>query len=248
MGPARMSSVIASVRVPSEFGPLSRTWSLAAHELRTPVSVISGYLRMLLQDQAGPLTEQQRRMLEGAASSCTRIATLLAEMSDLEKFDAGDVVVPDTPVDLAAVVTELPDHMHEGDDRGVRLEVRTSSPVSVQGDRVRLTAALRVLVLAALRAHSGPGVIVVECDAAPDTAPGWAIVTIGDEAIDRAALSAVHADHAPFDEWPGGLGLGLSVARRVIEAHGGSVWSTPAGTRPAGSACRLPLSTQRMIM
>ncbi len=243
-----MSSVIASERVPSEFGPLSRTWSLAAHELRTPVSVISGYLRMLLQDQAGPLTEQQRRILEGAASSCTRIAMLLAEMSELEKFESGDVVVPDTPVDLASLVADVSGRLHEGDDRGVRLEVRTASPVTVQGDPVRLTAALHVLVLAALRAHSGPGVVVVECGAAPDTAPGWAIVTIGDEAIDRAALSAVHAAQAPFDEWPGGLGLGLSVARRVIEAHGGSVWSTPPGARPAGSAFRLPLTTQRMIM
>ena len=43
---------------------LPRVMSLAVHELRTPVTVVGGYLRMLLREQAGPLTERQRKMLE----------------------------------------------------------------------------------------------------------------------------------------------------------------------------------------
>ena len=93
--------MIASERVASATYPLTRIWSLTVHELRTPVSVIAGYLRMLLQDQAGPLTDSQRRILEGAASSCACIATLMAEMSELETLEAGDVIVPNVPCDLA---------------------------------------------------------------------------------------------------------------------------------------------------
>jgi signal transduction histidine kinase len=53
--------------------PFARTLSLTVHELRTPVTVVSGYLRMLLKEQGGPLTEKQRKMLEEAERSCGRI-------------------------------------------------------------------------------------------------------------------------------------------------------------------------------
>ena len=56
----------------AELNLFPRVMSLAVHELRTPVTVVSGYLRMLLRDQAGPLTDKQRKMVEEADRSCTR--------------------------------------------------------------------------------------------------------------------------------------------------------------------------------
>ena len=50
-----------------------RLLSLTVHEFRTPMTVVAGYLRMLLKDRAGPITEQQRRLLEEAEKSCTRL-------------------------------------------------------------------------------------------------------------------------------------------------------------------------------
>ena len=67
-----------------ERGLFSQAMSLAVHELRTPVTVVTGYLRMVLRDQAGPLTEKQRKMLEEADKSCVRIGALVSEMSELE--------------------------------------------------------------------------------------------------------------------------------------------------------------------
>ncbi len=71
---------------------LPRLLSLAVHEFRTPVTVVAGYLRMLLREQGGPLTDKQRKMLEEADRSCTRLGALVAEMSDLGKLESGDAL------------------------------------------------------------------------------------------------------------------------------------------------------------
>lgn len=225
-----------------ELTVLPRALSLAVHELRTPITVAAGYVRMMLREQAGPITDKQRKMLEEVDKSCARIGALIAEMSELGKLEAGEVTVSSVPFDLAALIASLASTMHEGEDRGVRLDVRATSPVMVAGDRTRLATALSALMHAALRERGEPGVIVVECSTRPDTNQTWAIVTIGDETVIPSLADAARATPSAFDEWRGGLGLALPVGRRVIEAHGGALWSAPGNTPRAGSALRLPLA------
>lgn len=225
----------------AEHSPLPRTLSLAVHELRTPVTVVTGYLRMLLKEQGGPLNEKQRKMVEEAERSCARIGALVAEMSELGKLESHDVKMAQQPFDLAALAAELASDMHEGSDRGVQLEVRAAGgPVEVVGDRARLAAVLRALMHAALRERGEPGVIVAECSV--ETNPGPAAVFVVGEPEMLGALKEAADRHLPFDEFRGGLGMALPVARRVVEAHGGAIWSAP-GERPrAGSAVRLPIT------
>ena len=222
----------------------TRALSLAVHELRTPITVTAGYLRMLIRDQAGPLSEKQRKMIEEAERSCARITTLISEMSDLGKLHAGEITVPTATFDLSAVMTDVAKDMHEGEDRGIRLEVRAPQPVTVSGDRTRLAAALKALVHAALRERGEAGVILADCSALDQALDGanarWALVTIGDaSATPSLAASGRDATPPPFDEWRGGMGLALPVGRRVIEAHGGAIWSAAPNAR-AGSGFRLP--------
>src|ERR1700741_1955119 len=135
-----------------EHNAFPRALSLAVHEFRTPVTVVSGYLRMLLKEQGGPLTDKQRKMLEEAERSCGRIGALVSEMSELGKLESGDLGLARQPFDLAALVAELASGMHEGHDRGVRLETRGADrPIEVVGDRPRLSTALHALLHAALR-------------------------------------------------------------------------------------------------
>jgi two-component system, OmpR family, sensor kinase len=220
-----------------------RVMSLAVHELRTPVTVVSGYLRMLLREQAGPLTEKQKKMLEEAERSCARIGALVGEMSELGKLESGEAALGTQAIDLAALLEELATGMHEGDDRGVRVETRgTSQPVMVTGDRARLATALRALIHSAVRERGEPGVIVVECSVLSDTTPASALVTIGDDATARALVDAARVTPS-FNEWRGGLGLALPIGRRVIERQGGVLWSAGGDHSGAGSALRLPLRT-----
>ena len=221
---------------------LPQAMSLAVHELRTPVTVVAGYLRMLLREQAGPLTDKQKKMLEEADRSCGRLSAIVAEMSEFGKLEAHELALARQDFDIVALAAELASGMHEGEDRGVTLEVRSAAPVMVTGDRTRLAAALKALIHSALRERGEPGAIVVECSMMNGT-PAWAVVAIGDEsalpALVRTALGAPPA----FDEWRGGLGLALPVARRVVEAHGGALWSADSTHSRAASALRLPLRT-----
>ena len=228
--------------MPAEHNALPRALSLAVHELRTPVTVVSGYLRMLLREQAGPISEKQRKMLEEAERSCVRISALVSEMSDLGKLESGDLAVARQPFDFARLVVELASGMHEGHDRGVTLEVRgAGEPLEVVGDRARLGAAIGALLHATLRERGDAGVVVAHC-ARSDAGGNWAVLAVGGESDVAPLLAAQNA--SGFDEWRGGLGLALPVARRVVAAHGGTMWSA-SGERPrAGSAMRIPLNVR----
>ena len=228
--------------MPPEHSPLHRAMSLASHELRTPLSVVSGYLRMLLREQGGPLTEKQRKMLEEAERSCARMSMLLSEMSDLGKLESGQLQIERRPIDLAALIVELASRMHEGRDRGVRIEVRgTDKPLRIHGDRPRLEAAIGALLHASLRERGEPGVLLAQCSTREGTQPA-AVVAIGDEASVRVLAQT---SRAPFDEWArGGLGLALPVARRIVEAHGGGLWAEKGEGPRTGSALWIPLSAE----
>ena len=220
---------------------LPRALSLAVHELRTPTTVVAGYLRMLLREQAGPLSEKQKKMLEEADRSCSRLGALVAEMSEFGKLEGGEVAFARQDFDLAALVVELASGLHDAEDRGVRLEARASTPVMVTGDRVRIGTAVKALMQSALRERIEPGVLLARCSAGTGN-PRWGIVAIGDEAVLAELEQGAVTSPSEFDEWRGGLGLALPVARRVIEAHGGAVWSATGPQARATSALRLPLT------
>ena len=86
-----------------------------------------------------------------------------------------------------------------------------------------------------------PGILSVRCSIAGNT-PRWAVLAIGDD----AAITELEGDALEpprtFDEWRGGLGLALPVARRVIEQHGGAVWCATGPNSRATAALRLPLT------
>jgi two-component system phosphate regulon sensor histidine kinase PhoR len=198
---------------------------------------------MVLKEQGGPLTEKQKKMLQEAERSCERISTLVAQLSELGKLEAKELAVSRQDVDLAALLRDVANDMHEGEDRGVRLDVRApNQPVMVTGDRARLSAAVTTLLHAALRERGEPGVIVAECSVV-GSAPAWAVLAVGTEDTLAPLTHAGFSAPPPFDEWRGGVGLALPVARRVVEALGGALWSAPGDRPRAGSALKLPIRT-----
>lgn len=219
--------------------------SLAVHEFRTPVSVVSGYLRMLLRHFGDTLTEQQRKLLQESEKSCGSLANLLSEASELANLEAGKVNVRREPVAIFELLKQVADGVHEAEDRGVKLQVRDNGHGAViMGDPDRLRTAIAALLAATLRERAESGVVVAAGAVLRDASPPTAVIAVGDEhgAEQLATVGAALADG--FDEYRGGMGFRLPIAARIIEAHGGRVSSPVAARGRLTIVLSLPLAAE----
>jgi signal transduction histidine kinase len=218
----------------------SQLFSLAVHEFRTPVSVVGGYLRMLQRDTETPLGDRHRKMVEEAERSCARMVALIGELNEIAKLDDPQVLLPQESFDLFAVLREVAGETNESADRGVQLKTRGSaSGASLKGDLVRLHRALGALLRAVLREQQDQSTVVVESRLTHGGAGTTAVIAIAKDDEIAGALAALPA---PFDDKRGGLGLALPIARRVIERHGGRLWSPPSEKVGFGSKSAVVIS------
>lgn len=213
---------MANTPVPPAQSECSKLISLAVHEMRTPASVVVGYVRMLLNDTATPLNDRQRRMLGEAEKACGRLVEMLGELSDVGKMDAGTAIVKDERFDLFELVRTVAGSVHEPLDREVRLEARGTAAGTFHGDRARITALLTVVIRAVVREQPGATTVIVDAQRVSREGRHFARIVVSPEAdVTRASATAP----AGLDDRRGGLGLGLPLARRVVALYGGHIWS-----------------------
>lgn len=211
----------------------SRLLSLSVHELRTPVTVVAGYIRMLLKDRAGAITDPQRRMLEEAEKSCGRLSALLAEMSDLSNIEANTAPFNRNRTDLNAVIVDAIASLPDVPDRVITVTLsHAQGSGAVEGDPVRLKAAFTALLSALGRELITSTELLVRARAGDYQGRPAIWIAIADADHIDGLGSAGPESLATFDEWRGGCGLSLALARRVISAHGGAIWSPGDGTTP----------------
>ena len=178
---------------------------------------------MLLRPDGPPLDERQRKMIEEAEKSCARLVTLISEMSEISKLDSGTAPLRKEPFDLFHALAEVADDMHEARDRDVRFELRGEvSGAGLSGDRQRLAAAFSAVFRAILREQPASAIVVADRKLARAAGGSLAVVVV---APSSDVQRAYEAPPAGFDEKRGGMGLSLPIARRVIEHHGGRIWS-----------------------
>jgi K+-sensing histidine kinase KdpD len=230
---------MSALKPSSNASPGVKLLNLAVHELRTPASVVSGYLRMLLAGHAGPLNERQQKLVTEAERSSRRLNDLVADLSTLANLEAGTLSLPAQRVALFALIRDVAAETREGRDRGVVIEVRTpADEAEVMADSVRLRAAVATLLMAMARERAMPGTLVIDGRVESHAGAAHVIVRLGEE----AALPRLDGPAGRFDIWRGGLGVALPLARHVVEAAGGRLWSPRGRANRSATGLALPLA------
>ena len=211
-----------------------RLLSLSVHEFRTPITVVAGYIRMLLKDRAGPLNDQQRRLLEEAEKSCARLSGLVAEMSDLSALEAGTGAINRGSVDLGSLLADTIAALPTSPDRDVQIDLATNGAGgAIKGDAARLRAAFSSLLFALRRELVTSDRLFVREGTRTHDGRAVAWIALADADHIEALARADTASLTTLDEWRGGCGLSLAIARRVIDAHDGHIWSAGENNRAA---------------
>jgi len=200
---------------------LPRLLSLAAHEFRTPLSVILGYLRMVLKDPSQSLDSKYRRMLEDTEKSASRVAALVTEMSDLSKLEKGEITLQHVPVNIGAVLNDAVTALPEEPERVVDIKIDTvAPPITIRGDATWLKRAFTSILFALRRevVESNQFLIRVQTG----TFQGRSVVWI--RLAEPRHIDATDS-LGTFNEWRGGCGLSLIIAQRVISEHDGAIYA-----------------------
>jgi len=214
--------------------------SLTVHEFRTPMTVVAGYIRMLLKDRAGALTEQQRRLLEEAEKSCGRLSALLSEVSELSQLEAATATFNTQHADLNAALRNAVEQLPPLSDREVTVALELAdASAPIEGDPVRLAQALGAVIAALRREIVAVDRLLVRERTVTHQGYRAYEVLLGDAETLAALEQEPAAGRAFFDEWRGGVGLSLLNARRIVNAHGGAIWNAPDG-RKTGARIVLP--------
>ena len=218
----------------------------AAHELKTPLAVIKGYYDLLLSGSLGKLAEKQRDILQEAKESCERLVRLVSMFLNYSALESGKLVLHLRENDLRDCLSELVNRWQDAFQRKhVRLERQLDATLPMfKFDYQKVQQAVANLLDNALK-HTPPGGSVtlaaaphfwerrvVEATPASDRRrqraprPNSVLVTVTDTGPGIAAEhhQEIFEDFVRVDRSSSGMGLGLAIAKRLLQAHRGKIW------------------------
>src|SRR5262249_29594869 len=199
----------------------------AWHELRSRLGAMRAAIEVALQQPREP--EEYRRALATLGEQCERLTTLINALLLLARADAGELDIRREPIDLAPIAAEAVETFDPlAEERGIRLAAESKGPVTISGDPSRIRQLLTNLVENAIRFTEPDGSVTDRAETldAGGTLP-LAILHVIDTGI---GIPAEHLPHI-FDRFyqadaaraSGGCGIGLSLCRWIVKAHGGTI-------------------------
>mgnify|MGYP000017642175 CR=1 FL=1 len=220
----------------------------ASHELRTPLALIRASAELLRRHPEEPIAAQQQAVNDIVAES-ERLTRLVGQLLVLARADAGRLVLNREHLDLTAVARDVVRQLGpQAEARGLALTCQADGPVYVRGDEARLREVLLILLDNALKFTGQGGQVTVRVS----EASGRARLTVSDTGV------GIAPEHLPriFDRFyrvertgsqDGGAGLGLAIAKSIVEAHEGHIWAESQPGRGSSFHVELPRSNPRRL-
>jgi signal transduction histidine kinase len=208
-----------------------------SHELRTPLTSVIGYAEMILEGLAGDVTAAQREYLETIVDKAQQLVQVISEILEIN-LGAENIRLRRERIEIDRLVDEVvATFSAEPRRRGIDIAVECNQAPAVWADRQMIRQVLAHLLSNAIKFTPDGGTIriaselgsLTEVDAR-DAAAGGIRLSVFDNGIgiDEHDLSRIFDTFVQVDSSPtrrfSGTGLGLSLAKRYVEAHGGGIW------------------------
>jgi signal transduction histidine kinase len=214
-----------------------------SHELRTPLSAVLGWARVLRAGQLDP--EKSAQAIQAIERSAEAQAKIVDDILDVARGMAGNVHLDMTSFDLAAAVRRGVEAIAPGAHaKRIQVTVSATEPVPVFGDPGRLQQVMWNLLSNAVKFTPAGGTVAVDVT----RRDGSAILQVTDSGIGIPqkflpfVFDKFRQADSSFTRQHGGLGLGLAIARHLVELHGGTIEARSAGEgRGAVFSVTLPL-------
>ncbi|NLY95613.1 MAG: hybrid sensor histidine kinase/response regulator [Myxococcales bacterium] len=225
------------------------------HELATPLTPLVGYLHLLERGDLGPLTPQQRKALGAMGASMRKLRNTVDTLLDVSALESGQMSFKREPLSLAAVLDRVVDELRPAfQEARITLHVEPHvSEAQFLGDGEKVQRAIAHIVQNAMKFTPSGGSVGVACRTVDDV--HLVLVADDGEGIPEEKRETVFEPFVQIDgsitRKHGGTGLGLAFARRVAEAHGGTVTIDDAASYPVagkffgGSLIRLVVAAGR---
>jgi signal transduction histidine kinase len=218
-------------------------FSMASHEIRTPVTAILLQLDLALRQISRGDSSNTEEMLRKARQRTKALTALINDLLDVSRLDVGKFALELEDLDLAAVVGRTVEEYPTDDEHPIRV-MTSGGPLLVRGDGRRLVEVLENLLGNAVKYSPEGGAVTVEIGRDKDQA----LIRIRDEGLgvpepERGQLFERFFRTSVAKPY-GGVGLGLYISREIITRMGGDIQLESSGDR--GSVFRVTLPLQRV--
>lgn len=239
---AELQQALARV---SELSQLKSNFiSNISHELRTPLTHIKGYIELLITESLGPVTEEQKHALQVSQQSAGKLETLIEDLIMVSLASRGEMSIKQENVDIHRIANlAVKSALGKATERGVNLQAVIEDDVPfVQADSQKTAWVLHQLIDNGIKFTVSGGSVVVNIKREGEN---LVVVSVTDTGI---GIPASYLDDIfePFHQLDGsstrrygGTGLGLSLVRQIVEAHGSMLDVQSAEGR--GSTFKFPL-------
>ncbi len=196
-----------------------------SHELRTPLTHVKGYLELMITGSLGPLTEEQRHALSVSQKSAGKLESMIEDLIMFSLASRGEMSMKQELIDIERIGNlSVKSAAQKGDARGVEIHtVADPNLPFVQGDPEKITWVLNQLLDNAIKFTPSGGHVVLSLK---EEGANLLMVSVTDTGIGipAARLQEIFEPFHQLDDLStrkaGGTGLGLSLVRQIVEAHG----------------------------